>query len=380
MPADTDTSTQRRETAPDPARARDAVKVASLAGIGVYVHWTFGLLIGWVLLVHVSAGHSVGEAFASVVFILTLFLCVVLHEFGHAFAARRYGIATRDITLLPIGGVARLERMPEKPAQELVVALAGPAVNVLIAALLLAGLAATGAYAEGVALRPLAGSFWERLLAVNLLLAVFNLLPAFPMDGGRVLRAVLAVRLGRRRATRIAARVGQGAAVLLGLVGLLANPFLVVLAVFVFIGARSEAGMVEMDTALEGLEVRAAMMTRFRALEADDGLGVAVEALLAGSQQDFPVLENGRPVGILRRNDLVQALARGSRDTAVRDVMCRDAVTVDAGDSLRETVARMHALPCATMPVTSDGRLVGLLTFENVSELVVIRDALGKAN
>jgi Zn-dependent protease/CBS domain-containing protein len=380
MPADADTSAHGRETAPVPARARDAVKVGSLAGIGVYVHWTFGLLIGWVLLVHLSAGHSLGEAFASVVFILTLFLCVVLHEFGHAFAARRYGIATRDITLLPIGGVARLERMPEKPAQELVVALAGPAVNFVIAALLLAGLAATGAYAEGVALRPLAGSFWERLLAVNLLLAVFNLLPAFPMDGGRVLRAVLAVRLGRRRATRIAARVGQGAAVVLGLLGLLANPFLVVLAVFVFIGARSEAGMVEMDTALEGLEVRAAMMTRFRALEAGDGLGVAVEALLAGSQQDFPVLENGRPAGILRRNDLVQALARGPRDATVRDVMCRDVATVDAGDSLRETVTRMHTLPCATMPVTSDGRLVGLLTFENVSELVVIRDALGKAN
>jgi Zn-dependent protease len=357
-------------------RGRGALKLGAFAGIGVFVHWTFGLLIGWIFIVHLSAGHPAAQALGSVVFILTLFFCVVLHEFGHAFAARRYGIGTRDITLLPIGGVARLERMPEKPSQELVVALAGPAVNVVIAGVLFLALATLGGVADWSLLRLSMGSFWERLMVVNVMLALFNLLPAFPMDGGRVLRAVLSAHIGRRRATRIAARVGQGVAVALGLLGLVSNPFLVILAVFVFIGAQAEAGMVEMDSAIEGLEVRAAMMTRFRTLEADDSLGVAVSALLAGSQQDFPVLENGRPVGILRRNDLVKALTHGSQNVPVRDVMCRDVATVEAGASLKETIARMHALPCASMPVMSDGRLVGLLTFENVSELVVIRNAL----
>ncbi len=379
MPSSSDDSTPPATGSPASNPAHGALKLGSFAGIGVFVHWTFGLLIGWIFIVHLSAGHSASQALGSIGFILTLFLCVVLHEFGHAFAARRYGIGTRDITLLPIGGVARLERMPEKPSQELVVALAGPAVNIAIAGLLMIALAGTGAVTSWNFLQLAMGSFWERLMVVNLFLAAFNLLPAFPMDGGRVLRALLSAQIGRRSATQIAARIGQGIAVALGLLGLLSSPFLVVLALFVFLGAQAEAGMVERDSALEGLDVRAAMMTRFRTLESQDSLGVAVSALLAGSQQDFPVMEEGRPVGILRRNDLVKALAQGSAHVSVREAMCREVVTVDAHDSLKETVSRMHAIPCATMPVLENNRLVGLLTFENVSELVVIRHTLDGA-
>jgi Zn-dependent protease len=359
-----------------PAGFKGSLKLGSFAGIGVYVHWTFALLIGWVFYLQLRAGLPALEAAAGVGFILALFFCVLLHEFGHAFAARRYGIATRDITLLPIGGVARLESMPERPAHEFWVAIAGPAVNVIIALVVFLGLVVTGH------LRPLGsdhvvlGSFWERLMLTNLTLVLFNLLPAFPMDGGRVLRAALASRMGRRRATRVAARIGQAVALILGVLGLFSNPFLVVLAVFVFISAQTEARLVEMDSALEGLEVRSAMMTRFRTLHPDDDLGVAVAALLAGSQQDFPVVTHEIPVGILRRNDLVKALSQGTTQRPVSEVMCADVVSVDVSAPLKDAVSRMHALPCSTLPVLADGKLAGLLTFENVSEFIVIRNAM----
>jgi Zn-dependent protease len=358
-----------------------SLRLGAYAGIGVFVHWTFGLLIAWIVLVHVNAGLPWQETAAGVGFVLSLFFCVLLHEFGHALAARRYGIETRDITLLPIGGLARLERIPEKPAQELVVALAGPAVNVVIAGSLLLILGFLGRL-EGLSLVDLlTGSFWERLMMVNVTLVVFNLLPAFPMDGGRVLRAVLASRLGRRRATRIAAGVGQLLAVGLGLLGLLGattNPFLVVLALFVFFGARTEARTVEAETAFEGFTVRSAMMTRFRTLDAQDSLHTAVAALLAGSQQDFPIVDAGRLVGLLRRNDLVEALTRGDATRPLAGLMIRAVPAADVDEPLREVVTRMHAGGHATLPVLEAGHLAGLLTYENISEFVVIRNALGK--
>jgi CBS domain-containing protein len=290
--------------------------------------------------------------------------------------ARRYGIKTRDITLLPIGGIARLEQMPEKPMQEFWVALAGPAVNVVIAAVLFVGLAATGGFSPVEDISVTSGSFWQRLAMLNLFLVGFNLLPAFPMDGGRVLRSLLATRLGRRRATVIAANVGQGMAILFGIVGFLYNPFLIFIAIFVYLGAQAEAGMVEMQSALEGRRVRDAMMTRVRTLAAQDPLTKAVQELLAGSQQDFPVLENDQPIGILRRNDLVKALSEGRREAVVSDAMCRDCATVDEAAPLKPAVESMHARQCATVPVMASGRLVGLLTLENISEMIMVNSAM----
>lgn len=210
-------------------------------------HATFLLMLGWEALRHYRAHGDPAEAMGGVVFILLLFGVVALHELGHALAARRFGIRTRDITLLPIGGVARLERMPSDPGQELVIALAGPAVNFVLAA---------GIYfilelgrrpsPLGEALQ-VGGDFLDRLFWVNVSLAVFNLLPAFPMDGGRVLRAVLAMRLDYVRATQVAAVIGQGMALLFGLLGLFYNPFLVLIAVFVWLGAAEEAGKMQLS-------------------------------------------------------------------------------------------------------------------------------------
>jgi Zn-dependent protease len=354
-----------------------SIKIGRLFGIEVFVHFTFLLLLAFLGVVYWQSTHSLEAVVGGVAFIIALFACVLLHELGHALTARRYGIGTRDIILLPIGGIARMEKMPENPVQELWIALAGPAVNVVIAGALFAWLSFSGGIAPIEEMSLTGGASLQRLMVVNAFLALFNLLPAFPMDGGRVLRALLSTGLGRRRATAIAASVGQGMAILFGLVGFLgSNPFLVFIAIFVFLGAQGEAGLVEMQTAIEGLRVRDAMMTRFRSLGPRDSLGRAVDELLAGSQQDFPVIENEEAVGILRRNDLVKALAENRRDTPVEEVMCRDCEAVEASDSLRPVIESMHARQCSTVPVMQAGRIVGLLTLENISEMIMVNAAL----
>lgn len=355
-----------------------SLRIGRFAGIDVFVHWTFILLLGWIFFSEIGAGGDVRVALGVVGFVLALFGCVVLHEFGHALTARRYGIHTRDITLLPIGGLARLERMPQDPWHELWIALAGPAVNVAIAVILFAALLARGALPSEPSV--LAGGFAARLMGVNVILAVFNLLPAFPMDGGRVLRALLATRLGRRRATQIASNVGQVLAILLGAFGFFFthNPFLIFIAIFVYLGAQAEAGMVELTSIISGLAVRDAMQTRFRVLEAHDSLAVAVDELLAGSQQDFPVMEDGAVLGLLRRQDLIRALSERGRNSSVGEAMFGGCGTVEAGASLERAFERLQESGCAVAPVLDNGKLVGVLTQENISELVMMRNALEK--
>lgn len=355
-------------------------KLGTVAGIGIYVHWTFALLIGWVLL----AGDELSTAVWRVALLLAVFACIVLHELGHALTARRFHIQTRDITLLPIGGVARLERMPDVPIQELWVAIAGPAVNVVIAialAALVTGLSVVGWFRWD--LHP-EQSILVQLLVVNVMLVAFNLLPAFPMDGGRVLRALLAQRLDYVRATEIAAAVGQAMAVLFAMLAVLGptfglpfQPFLLFIALFIFLGAREEARLVQMRFAFQGLPVRAAMMTRFHALNPNDTVGHAADELLAGAQQDFPVVENDRVVGMVDRGLLMHALSQRGRDARIAEVMRRDCPTVQETEMLDKTFQAMREGGCSSVPVLSNQELVGLITLENVGELVMLQTALG---
>jgi len=356
-------------------------KLATVAGIGLYVHATFFLLLAWIGITYWLAGGS-AAALSGIAFILALFACVVLHELGHALTARRYGIRTRDITLLPIGGVSRLERIPDDPRQEVWVSLAGPAVNVVIAAALYAWLLLSQTLRPLSALTMAGGPFLERLLLVNVSLAVFNLLPAFPMDGGRVLRALLAMRMDYVRATQVSAHVGQAMALVFGLIGLFSNPFLVFIAFFVWIGAAQEASMVQMRTALSGIPVSRAMLTNFQTVAPDDAAKRVLELILAGSQQDFPVVDGGqggRVAGVLLRSDVLKALAQRASDWRVRDVMRREFEVVDAADMLDTALARLQSCNCHTLPVTSRGALVGLLTMENVGEFLLIQSALGRS-
>ncbi len=353
-------------------------KIGTLTGIELRIHVTFLLLLGWVGAAHWIAGRSVDAALNGMAFILALFSCVLLHELGHSLAARRYGIPTRDITLLPIGGVARLERMPEKPGQELWVALAGPAVNVAIAAVLFAWLSITHQWAPLGQMHVASGPFLERLLIANVWLVLFNLIPAFPMDGGRILRALLASRMEYVRATQIAAGIGQGMALVFGLIGLFGNPMLLFIALFVWIGASQEASATQMKAAMAGTPIRAAMLTDFRRLEDGDTLADAVRLILEGSQQDFPVMEGGRVAGILTRADLLIALAEHGPDYPVTATMRRDFLTTDYTEMLEVAFQRLQACDCHTMPVIHDGRLAGLLTMDNLGEYFLIQAAIQK--
>lgn len=351
-------------------------KIGEFAGIGVYMHATFLLLLGWVAFVHWQDGQSGAAVVSGLAFVLAIFACVVAHEYGHALTARRFGIRTREITLLPIGGVARLERMPDEPRQELWVALAGPLVNVVIAGGLFLWLQFTGALVPVEQLAVQSGSFLERLMMVNLFLAAFNMLPAFPMDGGRVLRAVLASRMEYTRATQLAANVGQGMAFLFGFAGLFGNPMLLFIALFVWIGAAQESSAVQMKSALGGIPVSRAMLSDFRTLQPGDTLGRAAELILAGSQHDFPVVEGDRVAGVLTRADLISALSAQNMQRPVAEVMQRQFQVADAGDMLEGAMERLQACACHTLPVVRDGRLVGLVTMDNVGEFVLIHAAL----
>lgn len=351
-------------------------RVGSLFGIGIHIHATFVLLLAWVAMSHVLKGRGVPEAAGGVALLLAVFTIVVLHELGHALMARRFGIRTRDITLLPIGGIARLERMPDKPAQELLVALAGPAVNAALALLLFGILKALHGPLAAQDLHVVGGPLLTKLMWINISLGVFNLLPAFPMDGGRVLRAALAFRMDRVRATEAAARLGRGLALLLGFVGLLVNPMLVLIALFVWMGAGQEASATKMKATLEGVPVRRAMITDFHTLSPRDRLSRAAELVIAGFQEDFPVVEAGRPIGLLSRADLIQGLARGGGNTLVQDAMRREFATAEPSETIESTLERSDDVSDDSILVMSEGRLVGILTAGNIGEYLLIKDTL----
>jgi Zn-dependent protease/predicted transcriptional regulator len=351
-------------------------KIGRFAGIDVYLHTTFLLLIGWVGFSYWTQTRSISSTLVGVGFLLALFASVVLHEYGHALTARRYGIKTRDITLLPIGGLARLERMPDKPIEELWVALAGPFVNAVIAAILFAYLVVSNTLAPLSGLSLTGGPFLERLMSVNLTLLLFNLIPAFPMDGGRVLRALLAMRIDYSRATHVAATVGQGLAFVLGFIGLFTNPFLVFIALFVWIGAAQESGVAQVKSAIGGIPVSRVMLTDFQVLASEDYLARAVQLVLGGSQHDFPVVENDTVIGILTRGDLIKALSMRGQFTPVKEFMRRDFELVHPGDMLEPAFSRLQECKCHIFPVVQDGRLVGLLTAENVGEFLMIQSAM----
>ncbi len=351
-------------------------KIARLWDIDVYIHATFLLILAFVAYNYWVQFERLNAVIGGILFILALFACVVMHEFGHALMARRFGVKTRDITLYPIGGVARLERIPEKPIEELWVALAGPAVNVLIAMLLGAYLVGTGAFQLSGLFSMTSGPFLHRLLAVNVILVAFNLIPAFPMDGGRVLRALLAMRMDHLKATHIAATIGQGLAFVFGLVGLFGNASLLFIAFFVWIGAEQEANMARLKSALGGIPVSRAMQTNFDTLSPRDNLGRAVELILAGSQHDFPVLDEGRLIGVLDREALIRALTAGGQQQSVASIMRRDLQPIDSHEMVERALVSLDQSKTKTLPVTHAGQFVGLLTSDNVTELLMIRSAL----
>ncbi|WP_114967315.1 site-2 protease family protein [Alkalilacustris brevis] len=349
--------------------------IGTLLGSELRVHATFFLLLAWIGAAAWLAGGPVAAAM-NILFILVLFACVVAHEFGHALMARRYGIRTPDITLLPIGGMARLERMPEKPAQEIAVALAGPAVNVVIWAVLVFVIGVDTSVEALLAIEDPREGFWARVAVVNLFLVLFNMLPAFPMDGGRVLRALLAMRMPREKATLIAARGGQAMAFVFGFLGLMTgNPLLILIAVFVFIAGMAESSHVAMQEFGRHQGVRDAMITSFEWLREDSTLHEAANTLIRTTQHEFPVLDaGGRPVGFLTRRDLYAALAEDvPRMREIRGVIDREVPMVHVGAPLNEAIEAMQRTGSTAVGVVGpSGALIGYITHENIGELMVV--------
>jgi len=358
------------------------LEIGRVAGIGIFLHWTFLLLLVGIFGFYLYQGSTVGAALVGVGLILAVFACVVLHELGHALTARRFDVPTRDITIYPIGGIARLERIPEEPSQEFWIAIAGPLVNVVIATVLAGLLMTTGGPLSPMEiLQPEGSNFAATLMWLNVVLFGFNLLPAFPMDGGRILRALLATQMDYGRASQIAANVGQSMAILFGIVGFfILNPILLFIALFVYFGARQESQQAMMRAVTRDVPVRQVMLTRFTTLAPDDTLDDAVDALLAGSDQDFPVVRDGEVVGVLTRKHLMKVLAERGRDARVGDVLDGDGCfAVEETMMLEDVFLKMNQTQCSTVPVLRNGKLAGLLTLENVGELIMISSALRRA-
>jgi Zn-dependent protease/CBS domain-containing protein len=356
---------------------RWSLNIGSVAGTTIRIHVTFLLFLAWIFgISYVSGGAA--NAWNGLLFMVLLFLCVLLHEFGHIFTARIFGVMTPDVILLPIGGVARLERIPEKSSEEFLIAIAGPAVNMAIAAVLVLVAGASLDLAHFQSIESDQVGLAERLAIVNVFLALFNLIPAFPMDGGRVLRALLATRFGYVRATEIAASIGQFVAFLLGFVGLFGNPLLIFVAVFVYLAAAAEAHLVAIRAISQGVPVTAAMMTEFATLMPDEHVDAAVETLLRTSQGEFPVVDGlGRPVGLLARNDVIRSLKERGPDAKVGDVMGTEIPTLGHRHCLDEAfrLLQQNSAPAVGI-VDASQRLVGLVTAATIGEMLMVHRAM----
>ncbi|GAB3202913.1 Zn-dependent protease/CBS domain-containing protein [Pontibacter aydingkolensis] len=354
-----------------------SLKLGSIAGIKILVHWTFIFLIAWVVFSEAQRGSDVNTTLLTIAFVLTVFLCVVLHELGHALTAKRYGIKTKMITLLPIGGVASLERMPEKPKQELLIALAGPAVNVVIAFILWLVLPSLQSVPpEEFFVRITPANFLYLLLFVNVILVVFNAIPAFPMDGGRVLRALLAFKLGRVRATQIAANLGQLLAIGFVFIGLFYNPFLILIGAFVFFGAYAENMLVQHLDFLRGHSVREGMMTNYVTLTPTETVKDALNKLLMGSEHEFIIEQDGQVVGTLTRMQLIQAIKEEQLNKPVSEIMSQEFKTFNVQDKLAEAYTELQKTRAPLIPVLENGRLAGVINTDNINEFIMIKSAM----
>jgi Zn-dependent protease/CBS domain-containing protein len=352
-------------------------KIGRLSEIDVRVHWTFLLLLAFFAFIGYQNSGSLAGVLTPIAAIVALFVCVVLHEFGHSLMAQRLGIVVRSITLLPIGGVSNLESLPENPSDEVKITLAGPLVNVVLAPIFFGVGLLLGAEPRmptdlftGIGS---VGQFFFYLGYLNVVLALFNLIPAFPLDGGRVLRGALATRLGAVRATEIASRVGQLFAAAFFLIGLLGGNFILALiAVFIFFGANGEAQMVRQRELTSGLSVSDVMGTKPRTetVTPYHTFGQVLDSVIHGYQEDFPVVDKGgRLVGMITRDEIMAAAHSPERYSSVRDLMKTDVPTISSeADLFEDALPVLQQSGLRALPVTENGELVGMLTIEDVGQ------------
>ncbi len=358
-------------------KSRYSLPLGKPFGIKVSVHWTFSLLIAWIVIISAARGLETPQILMHILFVLALFVCVVLHELGHSLAAIRLGGEVSSITLLPIGGMAHMSKMPEKPRDEFIVSAAGPLVNVIIAALLWIYLATVQRPdIEAMEFQAITTqNFVLMLMAANIFIVAFNLIPAFPMDGGRLFRSALSMKLSRLKATRIAKDIGQVFAVLFIIAGLFLNPFLVIIGFFILLGAKGEYEMIKYQEILRNTTVKDIVKTDFAEIDSESTLGEAAEKLVHISDNGFVIKSDGEFAGILTKNDLINGLSVHGKDTPVKDVMLDEVEKVSTETPLFEVYQDMQRKRKYLMPVFDDNEFKGVLDLENLHEFFLIRKA-----
>ncbi len=354
-------------------------KIGMIYGIPLRMHVTFlMLIIGYAALFGYQYG-SMG-ALRGVVLILLLFVCVVIHELAHSRQAQKFNVEVRDVTLLPIGGVSNMEQMPEEPKEELKIALAGPLASIALGGGLMIIDIVLGFNVLDFSFEKIATSFsyfpvyfaW-----INLLLAGFNLLPAFPMDGGRVIRAYLAQRMSYTQATNIAASIGKGFAIVFGIAGILFNPILIIIAFFVYIGANSEEYSVMIRSVLKNLTVRDVMDTTCTVVSGATQISELVERIFHGTCKGIiPVEEESEYVGIITSEELISAIHEHPMETTVGDVVEREVPTVTPEERLDEVYIKMQKGQHNAYGVVVEGELVGVITLEDMRRAYSIKEAV----
>jgi Zn-dependent protease len=359
-------------------KSRYSLNLGKPFGIKVTVHWTFSLLIIWIVYIALRQGLGFSQILMHILFILTLFLCVVLHEFGHSLVAIKLGGKVKSITLLPIGGMANITEMPERPRDEFLVSAAGPLVNIIIAGILWIYL--------GVFHSPdleqldytavTIANFPVILLAANLFIVAFNLIPAFPMDGGRLFRSGLAMKMSKLKATRIASDVGKVFAVIFIFAGLFFNPFLIIIGFFVFLGAKGEYEMMRYQDILNNYTVRDIILTDYEKLEENETLEVAADKLAHISNRGYVITSNGEFRGLLTKNYLIKGLSVYGKNGIIKDVMNENIEPVDPDMTLFDVYKNMQLKKYEMVPVKHNGKFEGVLDLENLNEFFMIRQAM----
>ncbi|MEQ1746711.1 MAG: site-2 protease family protein [Saprospiraceae bacterium] len=353
---------------------RGSLKLFTWLGIPVHLHWSFGLIFLYALWVGYSDGLDFQNTLWLMIAYVALFGCVLLHEYGHALTARRYGVRTQDIVITFIGGIARLERMPEKPKQEFLVAVAGPLVNVVLAVLffflgylIFQGdawlLRWIGENGKGIPEPGLLAYLLPRLVLVNIALVIFNMIPAFPMDGGRILRSLLAMRIGRVRATKIASWLGQGIAVLFVGFGLLNNAFsLALIGIFVFTTARAENNMVQLDDLVRRFKARDLMRPQFTRLSISDWMQTPIGLLQQGLERHFLVFDHqDRLVGVLEEPQIVGAMKRRDLSAEIERYARPDVGIVSPEDTLDSVLQLLQQRSMGLLAVSEQGQVLGVI-------------------
>jgi Zn-dependent protease/predicted transcriptional regulator len=357
---------------------KSSIKLGKVFGIPIAIHWTFFILVIWIVGMNLYKGQPLDVAIWSGIFILSIFTCVFLHELGHALAAKRFGIITKSIVLLPIGGVASLEKIPEEPKKEIFVALAGPFVNMIISTLLFTYLFYRGELIPEKLLSATINydNFLIYLMIANIFLGIFNLTPAFPMDGGRVLRAIFAFKMDRVSATELASKVTSVFAVIFVLIGIFNNPMLVFIALFIYIGARGEYETVKSKNILSGFKTSEVLMKNFTVLNANEPISVAIDALLNGQDTRFLVEEDHQIKYVLTKTDIIKALSQQGKEVLIRQYSSPIIFFANPNLSVEELMETMIKHQFSIVPVEQNGKIIGVVDLENIKEFISIQQLM----